>query len=336
MNNQATISRTTPDIFGASSMGYALIESRHLARWRELLQHGIGLHLASSDEQTLAFRMDQHQRRIIIQRGPQEDFLAVGWQLRDQATLDEVLKRLQRLGIQAQPSQPEEAAQRGVKRFWRVLGPKRMAVELFWEPLLTDKPLNMLSAGFITGSAGMGHLAITSRKPQQMQRFWQEIFDARASDHIVERIAGVTLDIDFFRVNERHHSIAIARLRGLPMDPIRTRVQHMNMLTTSVSELTNAYLRCRTLGFEMAHEIGEHPNDREQSFYVMSPSGFELELGCNARVVDEAHWRTTSYQGISLWGHRPQKSGAWHTLTTNLANFARGTRSLLKPEYSPL
>ncbi|WIE49848.1 VOC family protein [Pseudomonas sp. GM17] len=328
--------RAAPDIFGASSMGYALIESNRLEQWRSLLQDGIGLHLACADEQTLAFRMDDHQRRIIIQRGGQEDFVAVGWQLRDQATLDEVLQRLQCLGIEAQISDPHEAAHRGVKRFWRVVGPKRMAVELFWEPLLTDQPLEMLNAGFITGPAGMGHLAITSRKPQQMRRFWEDILDARASDHIVERIAGLTLDIDFFRVNERHHSIAIARLRGLPMDPIRTRIQHMNLLTCSVGELTDAFLRCRKLGFEMAHEIGEHPNDREQSFYVMSPSGFELELGWNALVIDEAQWQTTSYQGISLWGHRPQKTGAWNSFTTNLGSFVQGLRSLLKPEYSPL
>jgi 2,3-dihydroxybiphenyl 1,2-dioxygenase len=326
----------TADIFGASSMGYALIESNRLEQWRSLLQDGIGLHLASADEQTLAFRMDSYQRRIIVQRGDQEDFVAVGWQLRDQATLDEVLRRLKLLGIEAQISDPDSAAQRGVKQFWRVVGPKRLAVELFWEPLITDQPLDMLNSGFITGEAGMGHLAITSRKPQQMRRFWEEIFDARASDHIVEQIAGLTLDIDFFRVNERHHSIAIARLRAVPMDPIRTRVQHMNLLTNSPGDLTDAFIRCRKLGFEMAHEIGEHPNDREQSFYVMSPSGFELELGWNALVVDETQWQTTSYQGISLWGHRPEKTGTWHSLTTNLGNFVRGVRSLLKPEYSPL
>jgi 2,3-dihydroxybiphenyl 1,2-dioxygenase len=324
------------NIFGASSMGYALIETNRLDAWRSLLQEGIGLHLACADDQTLAFRMDAHQRRIIVQRGDQEDFVAIGWHLRDQATLDEVLKRLQRLNIDVQISDPSAAAHRGVKQFWRVLGPKRLAIELFCEPLITDQPLNMLNAGFITGQAGMGHVAITSRKPQQMQRFWQEIFDARTSDHIVERIAGLTLDIDFLRVNERHHSIAIARVRGLPLDPIRTRVQHMNLLTISASELTDALLRCRKLGFEIAHEIGEHPNDREQSFYVMSPSGFELELGWNARVVDEAQWQTTSYQGISLWGHRPEKTGALYRLSTNLGNFARGVHSLLKPEYSPL
>nr|WP_218247915.1 MULTISPECIES: VOC family protein [unclassified Pseudomonas] len=324
------------DIFGASSMGYVLIESNQIDRWKSFLKDGIGLHLQHAGHDGLAFRMDRHQRRIMIQRGPAEDFVAVGWQLRDHATLDIVLQRLKARGIPVQASSEQEAATRGVSRFWRIVGPKRMAIELFIEPLTTDEPLDMLCAGFITGEAGMGHLAITSRRGKAMRRFWQEIFDARQSDSIVEQLAGVTLDIDFFRVNPRHHSIAIAQVRGLPIDPIRTRAQHMNLLTISVSELTDAFLRCRALGFEMAHEIGEHPNDREQSFYVLSPSGFEIELGWNALEVDEDTWRSTTYKGISLWGHRPEKTGTWNKLSTNLGNFGRGLRSLLSPEYSPL
>ncbi|HBN9689344.1 TPA: VOC family protein [Pseudomonas aeruginosa] len=324
------------DIFGASSMGYAVIESNHLKRWQALLQQGLGLHLQHADEQLLAFRMDQHQRRLIVKRGTAEDFAALGWQLRDQATLDIVRQRLKARGIAIQESTSAEAAERGVARFWRVIGPKRLAIELFIEPLTTDEPLNMLSRGFITGAAGMGHLAITSRRGKDMRRFWQEIFDARQSDTIVEQLGGVTLDIEFFRVNPRHHSIAIAQVRSMPIDPIRTQAQHINLLVTSVSELTAAFLRCRQLGFEMAHEIGEHPNDREQSFYVLSPSGFEIELGWNALEVDEASWQTATYQGISLWGHKPQKLGTWQKLKTNLSNFGQGLRSLRQSEYSPL
>lgn len=324
------------DIFGASSMGYAVIESNHLERWQALLQKGIGLHLQHIDEQLLVFRMDQHQRRLIVKRGPAEDFTAIGWQLRDQATLDIVRRRLDARGIAIQESTSAEATERGVARFWRLIGPKRLAIELFIEPLTEEEPLQMLSQGFITGAVGMGHLAITSRRGKDMRRFWQEIFDARQSDTIVEQLGGVTLDIEFFRVNPRHHSIAIAQVRGLPIDPIRTQAQHFNLLVTSVNELTEAFLRCRQLGFEMAHEIGEHPNDREQSFYVLSPSGFEIELGWNALEVDEASWQTTTYQGISLWGHKPQKLGAWHKLKTNLGNFGQGLRSLRQSEYSPL
>ncbi|MCU7647088.1 VOC family protein [Pseudomonas piscis] len=324
------------DIFGASSMGYAVIESSRLDRWQALLQGGIGLHLAHADSQLLAFRMDQHQRRIIVKHGPAEDFAAIGWQLHDQDTLHIVLQRLRARGIAIHESTAAQAAERGVARFWRVLGPKRMAIELFVEPLTTQEPLSMLSEGFITGESGMGHLAITSRRGKDMRRFWQEIFDARQSDSVVEHLAGVTLDIEFFRVNPRHHSIAIAQVRGLALDPIRTKAQHMNLLTTSVAGLTDAFLRCRKLGFEMAHEIGEHPNDREQSFYVLTPSGFELELGWNALEVDEADWQVTTYKGISLWGHKPQKPGTWNKLKTNLGNFGQGLRSLRHAEYSPL
>lgn len=327
---------TSVDIFAASGMGYALIESNHRQRWQDLLQQGLGLHLACADAQCLAFRMDQHQRRIIVVPGGAEDLTTVGWQLRDQATLDEVLARLRLRHIAVQRGTPAEAAVRGVESFWRLTGPKGLLIELFTTALLSDQPLNMLCSGFVTGEAGMGHLAITSRKPQQMQRFWQEIFDARCSDNIVEQIAGLTLDIEFLRVNERHHSIAIARVRGMALDPIRTQVQHMNLLVGSLADLSAAFRRCRQLGFEMAHEIGQHPNDLELSFYVLSPSGFELELGWNALAVDEANWQPTTYQGISLWGHKPPKTGAWHQFITNLGNFGRSLRSLLKSEYSPL
>lgn len=324
------------DIFGASGMGYVVIESERLDSWRSFLEDAIGLHCQSSSSSCLAFRMDAHQRRIIIKHGSSEDFSAVGWQLRDQATLDVVLKRLSARSIPVAEGSAAEASERGVRRFWRFIGPKCIAIELFYEPLITDEPLNMRCAGFITGEHGMGHLAITTRRASEMRRFWEEIFDARHSDSIVEKLAGLTLDIDFFRVNPRHHSIAIAQVRGISMDPIRTKVQHMNLLTTSASELTDAYIRCRQLGFEMAHEIGEHPNDREQSFYVISPSGFEVELGWNALVVDESIWQTATYRGISLWGHKPPKLGPWHKFLINFGNFTRGLRSLRRSEYSPL
>jgi len=326
----------TQDIFGATSMGYAVIESDRLERWQVLLREGIGLQLAYADQQLLAFRLDQQQRRFIVKRGKAEDLVALGWHLRDSSTLNVVLQRLKERGIAVEAGSEAEAAERGVVRFWRAIGPKRMAVELFTEPRTTTEPLNMLSGGFVTGASGLGHVAITTRKPQELCRFWQEVFDARVSDHIVERMGGITLDIDFFRVNERHHSIAIAGVREVAMDPIRTKVQHINLLTTSREELTATFLRCRKLGFEIAHEIGEHPNDRELSLYVVSPSGFEFEIGWDALVVNEAVWKPANYQGISLWGHKPESNGTWDKFTTNLGNLGRSVRSLLRTEYSPM
>ncbi|WP_029919956.1 VOC family protein [Nevskia soli] len=324
------------DLFGAVSLGYIVVESRRLERWQVFLKDGLGLHLAASDASSVAFRMDSHARRLVVQHGPAEDVAAIGLQLRDEAALQVVLERLKVRRIAIEDGGEAEAARRGVARFLRVKGPKGLPVELYVDALTGAEPLDMLASGFVTGAGGMGHVAMTTRLPEAARNFWQEIFDARLSDEIVERMAGVTLDIGFLRFNERHHSIALATVRGLKLDPIRARVQHFNLLAASLDDVAQAFRRCKALGFEIAHEIGQHPNDKEVSFYALSPSGFEVELGCNALTVDEAGWRPTSYQGISLWGHRPQNASAFNRLAIDAGNFRRGLLSLLRPEYSPI
>lgn len=324
------------NIFGAVRMGYALIESNKLLDWKRFAQQGLGLHLAEATSELLAFRMDAHARRLIVTRGPAEDFVALGWQLRDQAALDVVLARLASRAIPVETGSAAEAALRGVKSFLRIRGPKGLPLELFVEAVTTDEPLDMLASGFVTGEAGMGHVAITSRKPEKMERFWQEIFDARLSDRVSQAMAGVMLDVGFLRLNERHHSVAIAATRGLRLDPIRTQVQHMNLLAASKDDLSNAYERLRDLGYEMAHEIGQHPNDREVSFYVLSPSGFEIELGWDALRVDEHTWKPAHYDAISIWGHRPQNASTLANLRLNLGNLRRGLLKALRPEFSPI
>lgn len=324
------------NIFGAVSMGYAVIESQRLDAWREFCVQGLGMHLASVSEDELVFRVDDHARRLVVVRGPAEDFVALGWQVRDQDALDVILQRLADREIPVSMSDAEEAVQRGVSAFWRLLGPKALPLELFIEAETSAAPLRMLSSGFITGEAGLGHVAMTTRLPEKVLRFWQEIFDARLSDRITQQMTGAVLDVAFLRLNERHHSVAIAATRGLRLDPVRTKVQHMNLLVPSVKDLSDAFERLRLLGYEMAHEIGEHPNDREISFYAISPSGFEVELGWNALTVDEAAWQVGSYDAISIWGHKPERNDVVNSAFYNLGNFKRGAGSLLKPEYSPI
>lgn len=320
--------------FGDSSMGYLLVESRHISRWRVLLEHGLGLHVDRDEDDDLVLRLDDHARRIVVRRGPAEDVVAIGWQLTEEA-LAAVVARATERGLAIEEGTADEARIRGVESFVRLRGPKALPVELFTTPILTEEPLDMLSSGFVTGALGMGHFATTTRYPEATRRFWQDLFDARLSDRISQRIAGLTIDIDFLRVNARHHSIAIAAPREARLDPIRTRIQHFNLQCATIEDLERAFERCRKLELEIAHEMGQHPNDRELSFYVLSPSGFEVELGWNALEVDEATWQTAQYDAISAWGHRPEKATSLHALRENAGNLARGLRSLLRPELVP-
>lgn len=325
------------DLFGTTSMGYLVIESQRLDEWQSFLEDGIGMHVASRRSDTLTMRMDEHRCRVLVKAGPAEDVVAIGYQVRDDETLARIIERLARHGIAFETGSHDEARARGVSSFTRFVGPKRMDIELFTDPLKAAEPLAMRASGFVTGDAGMGHVAITSRRPEDMIRFWTTIFDARLSDRVEQAISGVMMDIEFFRVNRRHHTIAIAASRGPRLDPIRTRVQHFNVEVATLDDMTDAFVRCKKLGFEMAHEIGQHPNDKELSFYAISPSGFEVECGWRALSVDEATWRSgVVHDRISSWGHKPERASTVHSFALNAGNLARGARSVLNPEYSPL
>ncbi|HJV00711.1 MAG TPA: VOC family protein [Burkholderiaceae bacterium] len=317
-------------LFNAVRIAYLVVESDRLDDWRRFGEDALGMALAHRDASLLALRMDQHQRRLIVQAGDAEDVAAVGFQLRDQDALDEVLARLRQRQIAVTPSTPEQARVRGVAAFWQCTGPKGLQIELFTTPLLDDAPPRMRTSAFVTGASGMGHMAITSRQPEAMLAFWQEIFDARHSDDIVAHISGLTLDIRFLRLNPRHHSIAVACTRGRRMDPIRTRIQHFNLQAATLEDLTGAYVRCRELGYPIVLGMGQHTNDKELSFYVRTPSGFEIEFGWQPIVVDEHDWRPSVHQGISIWGHRPQQTAA-----DKLGELGRALRSLLGKEFMP-
>jgi 2,3-dihydroxybiphenyl 1,2-dioxygenase len=294
----------------------------------------LGLHLdTTAPDGVAAFRIDAHQRRLVVAPGPYEDVTALGWQVDDEATLEAIRARLARRGVPLADGDAESARLRGVERYWHCTGPKRLSFEFYIAPVLARGEPCMATSGFETGAGGMGHVAITSREPAAMLEFWQAIFDARVSDRIEDRLDGIGFDFTFLRLNERHHSVAIAATRGLRMDPIRTRIHHLNLQAATLDDVTAAYLRCRDLGLRIANAIGQHPNDRELSFYVESPSGFEVELGWNPIVVqDEPAWQVARYRGISLWGHQPMNLDA----ATRLRRAARGLASLARTEYTPL
>ncbi len=323
-----TIAQDT--VFGRVRMGYALVASRRLEQWQRFCGDAMGMHVRR-EAGALVCRLDDHARRLVVVEGVAEDIAALGYQLDDDATLQTVLRRLCEKSVAVQEGDAVGAALRGVERYWRVIGPKGLPIEVFTRPLLSEDPLDMLASGFCTGASGMGHVAITSRRPDAMQAFWQQIFDARLSDRIEDRVSGLAMDFTFMRLNERHHSVAVAATRGLKLDPIRTRIHHLNIQPAQLEDLSAAYVRCRKLGFRIANSVGQHPNDRELSFYVVTPSGFLMEYGWAPIAVDETTWEPGLHQGISVWGHTPREAA----LGDKLSELACALRSLTRTEYTP-
>ncbi|MEO3764186.1 VOC family protein [Streptomyces sp. B5E4] len=325
MSGEAT---TTASVFGAVHLGYIIIETNRFADWRRFGTEAIGMHHDSVSRDLMRFRLDDQECRFLLRRGPAEDVVTTGWHIDDHATFQQIEARIRTHGVPLVHGSDEEAALRGVERLLRFPGPKGITQEIYTTPVKSAEPLRMLASGFVTGDSGMGHIALTSTRPTQIRGYFHTVFDARLTDYIDETISGIKLKIRFLRVNERHHSIAVAATRGLPIDPIRTRVQHLNIQAATLDDVAQSYQRVHDLGFDMALSVGQHTNDKELSYYARTPSGFEWEVGWNPLVIDETTWEPSTHQGISVWGHRP----IGQTIVDKLTQFRVGARSLTQRE----
>ncbi len=319
---------TNPSVFGNVQLGYAVIETEKFEDWQRFGQDAIGMHLEDMLPDTMRFRLDANECRFLVRRGPAEDIVTLGWHLDDHATFDEINRRIVDHGVPAVEGSDDDAKLRGIERFLRFPGPNGLTQEVYTTAHTAALPLQIPGSGFVTGAGGLGHVALTTKNPQLVRGYYNHVFDARLSDYIDETINGLKLKIRFLRVNQRHHSVAIASVNALPLNPIRTRVQHVNVQVATLDDMVSSYQRVKELGFEMALSVGQHTNDQELSFYALTPSGFELEVGWNPIVVDESTWKPTTHQGISIWGHKPEGQ----TVIDKLEQFAIAARSVLHRE----
>lgn len=318
---------TTPQVFGNVQLGYAVIETTKLSDWKRFGRDAIGMHMDNFAPDTVRFRLDSNECRFLLRQGPAEDVVALGWHADDHPTFDEICRRVTDHGVPAVEGSDDEAALRGVERFLWFPGPNGLNQEVYTAPRATPHPLHIPGSGFVTGG-GFGHVAITTKKPNQLRGYFNHVFDARLSDYIDETINRMKFKIRFLRVNQRHHSLAIASVNALPINPIRTRVQHVNIQVAELDDMLASYQRVRQLGFDMALSVGQHTNDKQLSFYALTPSGFEWEVGWNPIVVNESSWTPTTHQGISIWGHTPEGQ----TVIGKLDQFAVAARSVVHHE----
>ena len=64
--------------------------------------------------------------------------------------------------------------------------------------------------------------------------------------------------------------------------------------------------RCVAAGWHISSTFGRHSNDGMISFYVATPGGFDLEVGCMGLTPDWSTWVPTRSLIPDLWGHQWQ------------------------------
>ena len=59
-------------------------------------------------------------------------------------------------------------------------------------------------------------------------------------------------------------------------------------------------------GIPVVSSLGRHSDDQMVSFYMSTPSGFEVEYGWGGRLVDAAVWQAQRHDRGTIWKHKVQ------------------------------
>lgn len=287
---------------GVTQLGYVGIEASDLAAWAEFGTAVLGLQLVHQDGDRLVFRMDDHAQRITIVAGPADDLAFSGWETASEADLEETVARLRAAGHAVSPGDPALAAARQVEKLYCCTDPDGNRVELYYGPTVTAAPFRSpeLLSGFVTGSQGLGHYFLVSKKDRETTLdFYVGLLGFRISDYIREEIApGIVADAAFLHCNGRHHTLAAAVM------PVPKHIHHLLLEVSDMGDVGRAYDRVNARGLPVEMTLGMHPNDRMFSFYVVTPSGFSIEFGWGGLVVDDETWSVKSFDRLSDWGHK--------------------------------
>lgn len=287
-----------------TQLGYIGIEARDFAAWKRFAVDLLGMQAGHSDEQALHLRMDQKVHRWIITPGSADDLAFTGYECASEADLQEIVARLRSAGATVTMADAACAHSRQVCSLAITTDPLGNRVELYVRLADADTPFSSakLQSHFVTGSNGAGHQVLMEHGTERQQLLdWYGLLGLKMTDVIDEQVApGFTASVAFLHCNSRHHTLAFANM------PFPKRMHHFMVEVAKMSDVGLAYDRCLDAGQAIEMTLGEHSNDRMFSFYVRSPSGFNIEFGWGGVVIDEATWQVQQFDRLSTWGHRHQ------------------------------
>lgn len=282
-----------------AQLAYVRIGVRELAWWRRFAEVAGFAPAADAPPGELWLRMDpQRDCRIALHEAAQPGLHTLGWEATDAAALAAVAARLRALGAAVEEA-PALAAERRVERLLLARDPDGVACELSWGAncaLRKSLPPDT-AARFAAGALGFGHATMAVADAASTLRFYVEGLGLRLSD--AAWMEGHSR-VYFLRCNPRHHSYAFAQMPGRPPGTV-----HVMADVADLDALGELRDRLLDAGLPISRDLGSHPLDGVVSLYVATPEGFEFELACGTRQIDEARWETDKFARRGRpWGHR--------------------------------
>ena len=278
-------------------LGFVEVTSPRAAEWVDFAGL-LGAAVSVADDGAVAVRLDERPYRLRVLPGDTDDLLTIGWDV-DENSFADLEGALATRGLELHMDAALALTRRADGAAWTVdsWGFRHE----FLAGITEEEALDGLAGRFVTGTQGMGHLVVMVPDLDDADDFATGVLNMLLSDTIE-----VGSGLRFYHCSgsaSRHHSLAFSQVPG------RRGLHHIMIEVADLDEVGIACDRVRDAGHVLAMDYGRHPNDEMTSFYVRTPSGFELEFGAGGLVIDDSTWEVSSFDAMSIWGHRPPVDG---------------------------
>ena len=294
------------------ALGYVVIESTDLAKWKHFATRVLGMMVAPSiaEDGVLYLKMDEYCYRMRIEHGKQDRFACAGWEVAGARELSHAMAELDAAGIAWERAAPATAAARKVHDLISFTAPGGLRCEIFYHMELDYLPLisPLGVSAFVTGyhgCMGLGHLAAATPDLQASHGFFTETMGFGQTDYMHLHFAPDPQDpgqgLHFLHCNNpRHHSLALFQ----DSNPHPGDLVHLMVEVPDLDTLGRMMDRVHSEQVRVITGLGRHTNDRMVSIYVETPAGFALEYGFDGVQIDWKNYLPTTSARTSHWGHR--------------------------------
>jgi 2,3-dihydroxy-p-cumate/2,3-dihydroxybenzoate 3,4-dioxygenase len=251
----------------------------------------LGLQVAERGKKALYLRSDDRSHTLCYTEGDPAD-QTVGFEIEDEASLQQAATTLEGLGHHVEAGSAEEAQKRKVRAFIGFRDPSGNHIELVVRP---ERNGRRYFAARDAGITGFSHIGLNSTDPVRDERFWTQVCNARVSDRIG--------DIPLIRVSAIHHTIALVRAA-------HAGIQHVNHQVQTSDDVLRSYYFLSERRVPIVFGPGRHPTSGARFLYFKGPDGmvFEYSVGVDEVADDASHQpRQFGFEPSSLcmWGSKP-------------------------------
>jgi len=290
-----------------SELGYLGLGVSDVKAWHGLATDVFGMQVVPGENRSASYlRIDSHHHRLELRVDGTDDLEFAGWEVPNGEALQRIAQQLEDGGVKVAAGTRDEADQRRVQGLIKCVDPSGIPTEIFFGHPVNPVPFHPTRpiSGFKTDGMGLGHILVHVSDLDASLRFYRDLLGFRISDFTNVATPAGTVRLAFLHCNPRHHSIAFLENPAAPK-----RLHHIMFESNALADVGSGRDICLDRGIPIAVDLGCHMNDQMVSFYMANPSGYALEYGWGARMIDDATWQVECYASVeSIWGH-PQLRG---------------------------